>query len=40
MSDDEILKLEEQEKYRNLKCRMYQNEFPKKGEIVFVSNIT
>ena len=27
MSDEEVEKLEEQEKYRNMKCRMYENEF-------------
>ena len=37
MSDEEVEKLEEQEKYRNMKCRMYENEFPQKNDLVYVS---
>ena len=37
MSDDEQKKQEEQDKYRNLKSRMYENEFPKENEVVYVS---
>ena len=37
MSDEEVEKLEEQEKYRNMKCRMYENEFPQKDDLVYVS---
>ncbi len=40
MSDEEKTKQEEQEKYKNLQYRMYQNEFPKEGEIVMVSQNT
>ena len=29
----------EQEQYRNMHCRMYENKYPKKNEIVYVSNI-
>ena len=37
MSDDKQKKQEEQDKYRNLQCRMYENEFPKENEVVYVS---
>ena len=36
MSDDEQAKQDEQEKYRSLQCRMYENEFPQKNEVVYV----
>ena len=32
MSDDELQKQMEQEKYRNMQCRMYENEFPQKND--------
>jgi len=37
MSDEEVEKKTKQEKYRNMQCRMYENEFPKKNELVYVS---
>ena len=30
-------KQDDQEKYRNLQCRMYENEYPKPNELVLVS---
>ena len=36
MSDDEQAKQDEQEKYRSLQYRMYENEFPQKNEVVYV----
>ena len=38
MSTEEELKLEEQEKYKNLNYRMYKNEYPKENDIVMVSH--
>ena len=35
--DEESNKQDEQEKYRNMHFRMYENEFPKKDELVLVS---
>jgi len=37
MSDDEQVKQEEQEKYKNLQYRMYQKEYPSENEVVYVS---
>ena len=37
MSTEEELKLEEQEKYKNLNYRLYKNEYPKENDIVMVS---
>ena len=37
MSTEEELKLEEQEKYKNLQYRMYKNEYPKENDVVIVS---
>jgi hypothetical protein len=39
MSDDELQKQMEQEKYRNMQCRMYENEFPQKNDLVYVRKI-
>ena len=35
--DNQQEKQDEQEKYRNLQCRMYENEYPKPNELVLVS---
>ncbi len=35
--EEERNKQDEQEKYRNMHFRMYENEFPKKDELVLVS---
>ena len=35
--DNQQEKHDEQEKYRNLQCRMYENEYPKPNELVLVS---
>ncbi len=37
MVEEEEQKNLEQEKYRNLQCRMYENEYPKQGDVVYVS---
>ena len=39
MENEDTQKELEQEKYKNLQCRMYENEYPKPNDIVFVSLI-
>lgn len=36
-SNQQQPKQDDQEKYRNLQCRMYENEYPKPNELVLVS---
>ena len=38
MTEEDLSKEDEQEKYRNLQYRMNPNEFPKVNELVYVSN--
>ena len=40
MIDEISDELEEQEIYKNLKYRMYENEYPQKNEYVYVSYLT
>ena len=40
MMDEIEDELDEQEIYKNLKYRMYENEYPRRGEYVYVSSLT
>lgn len=39
MVEEDPQKELEQEKYRSIQCRMYESEYPKPNDIVFVSLI-